>query len=398
MTASNFSESVLGGESKEYSLVVHRLKESYGFDFVAIGLTAFVGAPLRWVYSAGATGERYKRIVLAPGHGIGGIVIKAGKPMVFTDIDKEIDPREYSSYPIVFAEDLRSFSAFPLLRNGKVAGALLCAFRSVSADHAQTYQALAQDMNDELCDLKMVTEGFLNMSTMFAEEKRGKEGEYLAINSNLSRVIAAQEDERKRISRELHDGIIQELLSVSFTLRELDTYLENEASRELGEIALNNINRILDELHNISIELRPSSLDHFGLLPALRSQAEVLEKAYGAEITVCGDLRDKRFSQTLETQIFRICQEAVLNACKYSGAEQIVVELEESDAWLHAMVTDLGEGFDTENPPIKGSGCGLSGMRERAHLIGATLEVSSGSEGTVITLIAPLGSREENVR
>ena len=114
MGASNFSDYVLAGKDETYAEAVAALRTRHGFDFVALGLTAFIGAPLKWVYSAGATGERYRRIVLAPGHGIGGIVIKAGKPMMFIDIDEEIDPREYSSYPIVFAEDLRSFCALPL--------------------------------------------------------------------------------------------------------------------------------------------------------------------------------------------------------------------------------------------------------------------------------------------
>ncbi|MGI6105616.1 MAG: GAF domain-containing sensor histidine kinase [Raoultibacter sp.] len=395
MAASNFPQPVLAGKSAEYSEVVNDLQKSYGFDFVAIGLTSFVGAPLRWVYSAGATGERYKRIVLAPGHGIGGIVIKAGKPMIFTDIDKEIDPREYSSYPIVFAEDLRSFSAFPLVQKGKVVGTLLCAFRTVSSDHAQVYKDLIRDMHGKVQGLDVITEGFLDMGTMITAEAREASADQLKVHSDLSRVISAQENERKRISRELHDGIIQELLSVSFTVRELETYLEGERARELCEIAGNNINRILDELHNISVELRPSALDHFGLLSALRSQAEVLERAYGAEIIVVGNMREKRFSAVLETQIFRICQEAILNACKYSGTDQIVVELEESNEWIHTRVSDQGEGFDADNPPIKGSGCGLSGMRERASLIGATLDVESSAAGTTITLVAPLGLSEE---
>ena len=87
MAASNFPEDTLAGACAEYTQAVSKVCERYGFDFVAIGLTAFVGAPLKWIYSAGATGERHKRIVLAPGHGIGGIVIKSGKPMLFTDID-----------------------------------------------------------------------------------------------------------------------------------------------------------------------------------------------------------------------------------------------------------------------------------------------------------------------
>ncbi len=89
----------LAGESERYAHAVKELKQVYGFDFVSIGLTAFIGAPLKWIYSAGATGERYRRIVLAPGHGIGGIVIKAGKPMMFVDIDAQIDPRADLSYP-----------------------------------------------------------------------------------------------------------------------------------------------------------------------------------------------------------------------------------------------------------------------------------------------------------
>lgn len=91
MGASNFSERELAGACEKYARAVNDIKDRYGFDFVSIGLTAFIGAPLKWIYSAGATGERHRRIVLAPGHGIGGITIKAGKPMMFTNIDEEID-------------------------------------------------------------------------------------------------------------------------------------------------------------------------------------------------------------------------------------------------------------------------------------------------------------------
>lgn len=395
MTNSNFPEDVLEGNSLLYQSKVEQLHDHYGFDFVAIGLTAFVGAPLRWIYSAGATGERYRRIVLAPGHGIGGIVIKAGKPMVFTDIDKDIDPREYSSYPIVFAEDLRSFCALPLCKNEKVVGALLCAFRSVDTHHTESYKDLINDIAGSLSDLKVITEGFLN----FEDITRATDEtipDPLFYSSDLSRVITAQENERKRISRELHDGIIQELLSVSFLLKRIDPFTSDasEAHMLLGE-AHNNIDRILDELHNISVELRPSALDHLGFLPALRSQALVFERAYGAEIIFEGTLSRKRFNPALETQIYRICQEAILNACKYSNTEKIVIEFEDSDDWLHVVINDYGQGFNVEKPDIKGSGCGLVGMYERAHLIGATLEVHSDDKGTKITLVAPMGPTEK---
>ena len=391
MGASNFCEDVLAGRSEVYARTVEDLKERYGFDFVGLGLTAFLGAPLKWIYSAGATDERHHRIVLAPGHGIGGIVIKAGKPMLFTNIDAEIDPREYSSYPIVFAEDLHSFCALPLVKEGRVVGAILCAFRTVSDAHRASYKRFIADQTGRLADFDLVSSDFMDFERI-AEEKRDDEVDSpLLVHSEVSRVIAAQEAERKRISRELHDGIAQELLGVSFVLKRLEPHLGDDAeARQLFAEANNDIDRILDELHNISVELRPSALDHLGFIPALRSQAAVFEKTYGAEIVFEGNLSRKRFDPALETQAYRICQEAVLNACKYSGADKVHVTLEDADGWLHATVVDHGCGFDVEHPEVKGSGCGLSGMRERARLIGATLTMASDGDGTVVTLVAPM--------
>ena len=187
-----------------------------------------------------------------------------------------------------------------------------------------------------------------------AEEKRDDEVDSpLLVHSEVSRVIAAQEAERKRISRELHDGIAQELLGVSFVLKRLEPHLGDDAeARQLFAEANNDIDRILDELHNISVELRPSALDHLGFIPALRSQAAVFEKTYGAEIGFEGNLSRKRFDPALETQAYRICQEAVLNACKYSGADKVHVTLEDADGWLHATVVDHGCGFDVEHPEV----------------------------------------------
>lgn len=397
MTLSNFSEEILAGKDKRFEEAALELAERYGFDFCAIGLTAFIGAPLKWVYGAGATSERYKRIVLAPGHGIGGIVIKAGKPMVFTDIDKDIDPREYSSYPIVFAEDLRSFCALPLRRKHKVVGALLCAFRTVDTEHSTVYQTLINDLDGNLLDLEVNTTDFLNLEGLFTT-KDSEESESIMFRSDLSRVISAQEKERRRISRDLHDGTIQELMSVAFLLRQIDATMGKERASLIVEEALSNIDRILDELHNVTVELRPSALDNLGLMPALRSHALVLEQAYGAEIVFEGSLSRKRFNQELETQVYRICQEAIINACKYSASDRIYVELEDSDNWLRVTIADEGIGFNPDQPIIKGGGCGLAGMQERAHLIGADLKISSGKKGTKITMIAPMGVPEsENV-
>lgn len=394
MGVSNFSEEVLAGKSEGYARAVKEIKEHYGFDFVSIGLTAFAGAPLKWIYSAGATGERHRRIVLAPGHGIGGIVIKAGKPMMFTNIDEEIDPREYSSYPIVFAEDLHSFCALPLTRDERVVAVLLCAFRTANENHVAAFRRVISDLGSSLCDLSVVSKDFMNLDRIAQEKRVNRAKQPIFVRSELACVIAAQEEERKRISRELHDGIAQELLSLSFLFKRLGTHVDADGA-ELLHQAGSDLDRVLDELHNISVELRPSALDHLGFVAALRSQAAVFERTYGSEILFEGSLSHERFDQVLEIQAYRICQEAILNACKYSGAEKVVVSFEDAAGWLNVVVSDSGCGFDVDQPVIKGSGCGLVGMRERASAVGATLTIESDTAGTRVMLVAPMNVRDD---
>lgn len=389
MPSSNFDEATLGGDNKMYAAQVAELMTRFGFDFVALGLTAFVGAPLRWIYSAGATGERYRRIVLAPGHGIGGIVLKAGKPMLYTDIDTEMDPRSYSSYPIVFAEDLHSFCALPLSKGKAVVGVLLAAFRTSNPQHIESYHALIDALNGQLCGLHVTDEDFLSFEQLAAAEQAVEHDAFIGYSA-LSKMVNAQEEERRRISRELHDGTAQELLAVTFLLQRLrDAETQEEAHTLLDDVD-NAIAGVLDELHNISVELRPSTLDHFGLVSALRSQAVIYEGTYGARIDFEVEGEVQRLDQAHETQTYRICQEAILNACKYSGADVVHVHLAFADGWLRAVIADEGDGFDVKHPVIRGSGCGLSGMQERAGIIGATLTVESGANGTTVTLVSPI--------
>lgn len=388
MSAANVSQATLSGENAAYAQAVQSLQATYGFDFVALGFAAFLGAPLKWVYSAGATSERHRRIVLAPGHGIGGIVLKTGKPMVFTDIDNELDPREYSSYPIVFAEDLRSLCALPVQKEGRVIGVLLCAFRTQNASHVDVYHQLAAALNGSFCDLGVITDDFLDFA--WAEAMKADDpGRANVVRGGLSQTITAQEEERRRISREIHDGVAQELLTASFSLRRLQNHTDKKG-KEILEEGLHEIDAVLEELHNISVMLRPSSLDLLGFMAALRSQAAVLEKTYGCRVLVAGDIEGERFDPAMETQSYRICQEAMTNACKYSGADEVRVSVEEAGGSLHVSVRDTGCGFDVANPQIKGSGCGLFGMRERAQLIGAALTIESDNNGTCITLVAPM--------
>lgn len=392
MSFRHFTELELTGESSVFRRVVQSLYESFGFDFVSIGMTAFSGAPLKWVYSAGATGERHKRIALAPGHGIGGIVIKAGKPMMLLDIDRDLDPREYSSYPIVFAEDLRSFCALPLVKSDSVVGALLCAFRSVRSDAKAIFTRLLETVDEGLSGLDVVTDDFMTIGDIAELSFDAPISASELQRSDISSIIAAQEEERMRISRELHDGVAQELLTVSFLAKQLEHLSRSKEAAAVAQQIDQRIDAIVEELRTMSVTLRPSALDHLGLVAALRSHALMLEKTYGAEIVFDGSMGERRFDPAYETQVYRIGQEAILNACKYSGVETVYVDidLEEEGTVLVLRVSDHGVGFNAENPDIKGTGCGLLGMRERAKLIGGDLTVRSDGDGTTVLLRVPL--------
>jgi two-component system sensor histidine kinase NreB len=155
------------------------------------------------------------------------------------------------------------------------------------------------------------------------------------------------------------------------------------------------LSHIIDDVRDLSVELRPASLDRFGLVAALRSRASVYEQTHGVEIEFTDLSNGLRLPTSVETQVYRIVQEALFNACKYSDSDQIEVELSLNGDNLLAVVQDFGKGFDVDNPPILGTGCGLSGMRERASLIGAILTIESDEKGTTVCLSVPLSPKKE---
>jgi two-component system sensor histidine kinase NreB len=390
------------------------LRDEFGFDFVAIGLAPEPGAPLKWSHASGATGERYKRIVLSPGHGIGGIVLKAGKPMMFTDIDNQLDPREYSSYPIVFAEDLRSFCALPLITGAHVMGVLLCAYRTASPGHEATFRQLMDTVKNGMSGYTVNEDDFLTFNQLphhhgimdtysgisketilqgnpdVAAQSQQGETKLTALESKIAFATGqAQERERKRISRELHDGVAQEILSVSMLLKQIGLMHHDEETARIIHEAETDIDRILGEIHNLSVQLRPLALDDLGLIAALRTQADLYRKTFGAHITVDDSTDGKRYNRAIETQAYRITQEALLNACKYSQSDTIGIAVADDGNELAIAVYDQGCGFDAAHPVVKGYGCGLSGMRERAALVGGVLAIYSGEGGTTVSLRIP---------
>ena len=207
----------------------------------------------------------------------------------------------------------------------------------------------------------------------------------------MKRVIKAQEDERKRLSRELHDSVAQEMLSSLVDLRVLKYMnIEGDVLKKVQQTE-GSLMRLLDDIRHLSVELRPATLDDLGLEAAFRTHFKWVEKNYGLIIHFHPELESKRYEGEIETVVYRICQEAVFNALKYAGVDEIVVRLHETDGKLHLVVMDEGKGFEMKNTDPKGTGLGIYSMKERAELVDGRLQIRSElGKGTMIQLEVPV--------
>lgn len=211
-------------------------------------------------------------------------------------------------------------------------------------------------------------------------------------NTMTKSIIKAQEDERKRISRELHDSVAQELISSLVDLRVLKYFnVQDEALQKIQQTEAS-LTRLLEQIRNLSVELRPASLDDLGLDAAFRSHFKWIEKNYGVLVHFNAELDGRRFNSEIETVVYRVCQESVLNALKYADIDEINVRLFASEHTLELIVVDQGHGFNINTRDPKGTGLGLYGMKERTELVGGELSVESEpGKGTTVQLRVPLG-------
>lgn len=226
--------------------------------------------------------------------------------------------------------------------------------------------------------------------------KQQKTQEMLQRTNMLKYVIKAQEDERKRISRELHDSVAQELLSSLVDLRVVK-YMDvgEDVLKKLHQTEVS-LTRLLDDIRHLSVELRPASLDDLGLEAAFRSHFKWIGKNYGVLVEFSAELAAARYGSEIETVVYRVCQEAVLNAMKYSGTDEVHVRLCEVNGYLQLTVRDRGVGFNMVIDEAKGTGLGLYGMRERAELVGGQfILLSAPGEGTTVQLNIPLTNGDD---
>ncbi len=212
----------------------------------------------------------------------------------------------------------------------------------------------------------------------------------------LERLIAAQEEERKRVARELHDDLGQSLSSTALSVEVAQKALQSDpgsAAQQL-EQASELIADATDRMYDLILGLRPSVLDDLGLLAALRAHAKRTLEPEGVEFEISSSGLSDRLPPHLETALFRIFQEAISNIVRHAGARRVTMSVGAENGILEAKVVDDGVGFDPEAYDANGidkRGLGILGMRERATLVGGEIKIDSQpGRGTELRIIITL--------
>jgi signal transduction histidine kinase len=204
-------------------------------------------------------------------------------------------------------------------------------------------------------------------------------------------MIEAQEEELKRISTELHEGIAQTLYSLHIGLKVIENGIENQSLKRYTNDMIKSAERTLEELRWLSTELYPSSLHHLGLMPALKTYLEIYTSTFGIVVQLQWKGNDRKVPFAVEDSLFRVCQETLHNAAKYADTNEINIELEWTDTHLFVTIEDFGIGFDVETTLRNKKLLGIVAMKQRMELIDGRFSISSViGKGTKVTLRAPI--------
>jgi signal transduction histidine kinase len=214
-----------------------------------------------------------------------------------------------------------------------------------------------------------------------------------ALEKLSARLVSAQEEERRSISRELHDEVGQTLTAVMVDAANLANRLpqDDAVSRKYLENIRSYADRSVNSIRNIALLLRPSMLDDLGLVPALEWQAREISRRSGIQIKVTAENVPEALPDPVRTCVYRVVQEALTNISRHAGAKNAVVSVRYSVGTLNLKIEDDGNGFD----PVRTKGMGLLGMDERVKQLGGRFEVRSKTgEGTTITVNLPVDVTE----
>ncbi len=319
----------------------------------------------------GLSAKYVEEMCLKPGQGIAGKVAKTGESIIVEDILKE-PLAAHSS--LIKMEGLRASVSVPLYAKGKVLGVLNIASRD-------DYKFSSRDMR--------LLEGIAKQIAVAVEKARlyqEVQSQDVIRGELLHEIFSVQEEERRRIARELHDETSQVLASLTAS---------HEAALSMipaGEMEVKAILKraqdlsisMLDDMHRLIYELRPTLLDDLGLVAAVRWLADTGLRAAGIKVYFKVAGRTRRLSPRLEITLFRVIQEAVGNIARHAHAKNVWLSLHFEKRDIGIYIKDDGKGFNLEeaiSSKDRPRGLGLLGMKERVELIGGILNIRSHQVG-----------------
>jgi signal transduction histidine kinase len=346
-------------------LVARRLRELLGARFVEVLLPAGP-EELRFAAVAGEDVEGLVGTTLKRGGSKSGRVLDelAGQRVDSIIDDPEVDP--------VATRRLGARTGLwvPLVARGKPIGVL--------AAHDRMDDPAGRFTDDDL----RLAETFASRAAVAVDLS-----ERVARDA-LRRVVAAQELERRRLARELHDETSQALASIMLGLRGLESLPDPAQAHEtlagLRELAVST----LRDVRRLAVELHPKALDDFGLVPALERLIETWGGQTGIAVDFAAHLGDEEISDESATALYRIVQEALANVVKHAAARHVSVLLTRKNARIVAVIEDDGLGFD---PGAESEGSGIDSMRERVQLLDGRFRIESAEgSGTTLVVEVPL--------
>jgi PAS domain S-box-containing protein len=265
----------------------------------------------------------------------------------------------------------------PLVRNEDVIGALVC-----GSIKTQGFSQEDMDFLNGLAEHIMIA---ISNTRLFEQVRLGRERQRLLSKTN----VEIQEAERRRIARELHDHLGQSLTGFQFMLESVKHQVREAQRADIAEIQ-NSVADIIEQVREMSLNLRPSILDDLGLIPTLKWHLDRYTKQTGIRVNFYSTNSAERFPAEIETTAYRIIQEALTNVARHSKATEVFVGLVVNDNSLWVEILDKGKGFDVStvlNKPTSG----LSGMTERADLMGGYLTIKSyPGQGTQLLAALPI--------
>ncbi|HET7807600.1 MAG TPA: GAF domain-containing protein [Gaiellaceae bacterium] len=342
-------------------LLAQRLQELLAARLVVVALPAG-GDELRIVTAAGEDAERLVGNMVPRSGAKAGQVLERGRS---ERVDSLLEDPEVN---VEFTRGIGARAGLwvPLLVGGRPIGVLTAYDKVGAADARFTHD-----------DVRLA-ETFASRAAVAVELSERVE------RDALRRIVAAQELERQRLARELHDETGQALTSILLGLRQLEG-AEAESVAQLRELVV----ATLQDVRRLAVELRPKVLDDFGLVPALERLTDTFAEQTGIDVDLEAGGVGERLPPEVETAIYRIVQESLTNVVKHSHAQRVSVLLTRADGRIKAVIEDDGTGFDPG--AARSDGIGLIGMRERIELLDGTLAVeSSETSGTTVALEVPV--------